>query len=211
MAIRLFGALRALKEKRIRFVAERYPMGPVLERYCRDHGVSMDHARRVERELKRYFMLTALHPERPYGMLGPADDLWHTFLWFTRAYHRFSRLMVGRRRFLHHHPGNVAGGDIWPITYDLFWYDYQDAFGEPPPSYVWPRARGPRRSWADYRKEIAAFRAREKPRSDAAGAVGCSMYAGTWWDGSDGNDAGGCSSGCGVSGCSTGGCGGGGH
>lgn len=143
---------------RLQRIAMDFPMGPVLERYCQDHGVSIDEARVHERELKRYFVLTARYPERPYGMKGPVDGLWHTFLLFTEIYRAFSDALMGRKRFLHHHPCTTAKGASFPITYDGFWYDYRDAFGEAPPDTVWPGPAGPRRGWDEILAEVDAFR-----------------------------------------------------
>ena len=213
---------------RLQRIATDFPMGPVLDRYCHDHGISKDEARVHERELKRYFVLTARNPDRPYGMKGPVDDLWHTFLLFTEMYRAFSDALMGRKRFLHHHPCTTAKGASFPITYDGFWYDYRDAFGEAPPESAWPAPAGRRRSWEEIREEVDAFH-RSNPLPPApefhrSGGLSIAMLFGFGWlwgetgpgswgspgDGHTGGswgDVGGPSDGGG--GCGGGGCGGG--
>jgi len=220
---------------RLQRIAMEFPMRPVLERYCQEQGVSIDEARVHERELKRYFVLTARHPDRPYGMKGPADELWHTFLLFTEMYRAFSDALMGPKRFLHHHPCATAKGASFPITYDGFWYDYQEAFGESPPVSVWPAPSGPRRSWdvimTEVREQRRSARLPMAPRfsGDNRAGFGLAMLCGYGWiwgvpgpgrwisqAASDSNDradtdrtAGG-ATGCGGGDYGGGGCGGGG-
>ena len=164
---------------RLQRIAMGFPMGPVLERYCQEHDVSIDDARVHERELKRYFVLTARYPDRPYGMKGPVDALWHTFLLFTEAYQAFSDALVGRKRFLHHHPCTTAKGASFPVTYDGFWYDYREAFGEAPPDAVWPAPNGPRRSWdailTEVREQSRSTRLPEAPRFTTGNGSGFTL------------------------------------
>ena len=54
-----------------------------------------------EREIKRFLALSAINPGK-YGMRGPLDELWHTFIIFTSAYANFCRLLGGG--FIHHLP-----------------------------------------------------------------------------------------------------------
>jgi hypothetical protein len=116
-----------------------FPMGNVLERYAADHLASLEEAERLERELKRYLILCALNPGKRYGMGGPVDDLWHTFLLFTQSYAAFCDRVAGR--FIHHAPADPAApGDFrrWQDDYATFWHDYAAVFGEPPPGAIWP-------------------------------------------------------------------------
>ena len=152
--------------ERIGAAATSFPMDHVVARYRQDFDVSEEEAHAHERELKRFFILIALHPDRPYGMRGPVDDLWHTFLIFTESYQQFSKRLVGRKRFLHHHPCSTAKGSVYPLTYDGFWYDYEETFGEPPPADVWPAPSGDRRDWDDIRAEIDHRLNRAQPYRD---------------------------------------------
>ena len=139
---------------RITDAAYAFPMGLVLARYQEDFDVTEEEALAHERELKRFFILIALHPDRPYGMRGVVDDLWHTFLMFTEDYHAFSRRLLGRKRFLHHHPCSTPKGSVYPLTYDGFWYDYEEVFGDPPPADIWPPPSGERQDWETIKEDI---------------------------------------------------------
>src|SRR6266496_4410333 len=79
-----------------------FPMEEVLERYAKDQNLPLEVACEHERELKRYLALCALNPASSYGMRGPIDELWHTFVIFTEKYASFCDQVAGR--FLHHSP-----------------------------------------------------------------------------------------------------------
>lgn len=116
-----------------------FPMQDVLTRYARDHQTSLDDAKRLERELKRYLTLCALDLEKGYGMAGPVDGLWHTFLLFTRLYTSFCEQTAGQ--YLHHAPGDIENEnelERFEKDYANLWSDYQATFGEPPPNTIWP-------------------------------------------------------------------------
>jgi hypothetical protein len=116
-----------------------FPMDEVLQRYARDYRASLDHARRLERELKRYLALCALAPDKSYAMAGPVDGLWHTFILFTRLYSRFCDQTAGQ--YLHHQPGDIENEnelETFEEAYADLWNDYQRTFGEPPPDAIWP-------------------------------------------------------------------------
>ena len=70
-------------------------------------------------------------------MSGPVDDLWHTFILYTRQYARFCDEHAGH--FLHHTPERepdaqaddaIADALEW---YGVFLHEYSAAFGESPP------------------------------------------------------------------------------
>ena len=122
-----------------------FPMDHVIARYSRDHDVPLDLAREHEKELKRFFSLAALNPTFDYGMAGPVDALWHTFILFTREYAEFCESQIGR--FLHHYPDRIYTDEVQGAnvtTNDtLEWYaaylrDYVAVFGEKPPAHIWP-------------------------------------------------------------------------
>ena len=116
-----------------------FPMPDVLNRYARDYETSLDYAKRLERELKRYLTLCALNPRKGYAMAGPVDGLWHTFLLFTRLYARFCDQTAGE--FLHHEPGDIENENElqrFEEEYANLWSDYEATFGEPPPDTIWP-------------------------------------------------------------------------
>ena len=113
-----------------------FPMGPILERYGKEQGLSAELAREHEREIKRFLLVKALHPDRHYGMAGPIDELWHTFIIFTRQYIDFCNSIAGG--YIHHAP--VVVGEERPTDiYELFLRDYESTFKEVPPPHIWPR------------------------------------------------------------------------
>ena len=97
-----------------------------------------------EREIKRFLALSSLYPGR-YGMRGPLDELWHTFIIFTSWYARFCKRLGGG--FIHHFPKVPSERVEEPTAKpsSSTWYsrrDYQRFFAEPAPAHLWPRAGG---------------------------------------------------------------------
>ena len=113
-----------------------WPFERIVARYVKD-GADPLHAALHERELKRFLLLCSIYPNRNFGMAGPVDELWHTFLLFTGPYVRFCAQVAGR--FLHHAPASGNGGgaaDIGP--YLLFLSCYEQTFGVRAPGRAWP-------------------------------------------------------------------------
>ena len=129
---------------RMESIAE-YPMDHVVEKYAKEYDVPLELAKEHEFELKRYFQLAALNPKFDYGMAGPIDDLWHTFILFTKDYGLFCDNMIGR--FLHHYPDRMYDGEPKGENVEtsdtLEWYakflkDYALLFGQQAPAHIWP-------------------------------------------------------------------------
>lgn len=123
-----------------------FPMGDVLERYAKEQRLPLDVAEEHERELKRFLALCAIEPTSSYGMRGPIDELWHTFIVFTEQYAAFCDQVVGH--FLHHSPNTSSGkaqagaaqaGPSVREGYVRFLEAYKEAYGEIPPAHLWPR------------------------------------------------------------------------
>lgn len=119
-----------------------FPIQPVLDRYIADYSVSPPAAGVVEREMKRYLVLRALHPEARFPLAaGPVDELWHTFLLFTVLYPQFCQQIAGD--FIHHHPGPLVPTEeqirAAQRDFDSFVERYRSEFAEYPPPDVWPR------------------------------------------------------------------------
>lgn len=118
-----------------------FPMDDILRRYALDFEIDFQTAKEHEREIKRFLVLCALNRSANYGMNGPIDDLWHTFLLFTREYQQFCHEIAGH--FIHHIPNvpdqngkkKKTGGD----DYVRFLNDYEQVFGEKAAAHVWPR------------------------------------------------------------------------
>lgn len=79
-----------------------YPMPHIIARYCKDYNVSLDDAKIHEIELKRFLILARKYDDG-IDMFSPeVDNLWHTFLLFTKEYQQFCDDMFGK--FIHHDP-----------------------------------------------------------------------------------------------------------
>lgn len=119
--------------------AQAYPLDPVIARYRKDSGLPDDVIALHEHEFRRFFALIAMAPERRYGIHSAMDDLWHTFLLFTREYKTFCSEVVGY--FVHHCPEQSADVSKEELAagYQLFLSDYERIFGEEPPTSVWIR------------------------------------------------------------------------
>lgn len=147
-------------------IANNFDTSIVLERYIQDYSVSLKTAKLHERELKKFLTLSACS-SNGYGMAGPVDNYWHTFLLFTREYSEFCK-SIGSGKFLHHIPisddkrrGNSKrvncgsdgdgcdsnfGCDVYRYgsiyskedKYKQFLLDYKKYYSITPPS-VWPR------------------------------------------------------------------------
>ena len=79
-----------------------YQMPHVIARYCKDYKVSLEDAKIHEIELKRFLILAGDNDDG-IDMFGlEVDNLWHTFLLFTKEYQKFCHDMFGK--FIHHTP-----------------------------------------------------------------------------------------------------------
>lgn len=114
-----------------------FQIDDVVARYMKDEGLTEEIAREHERELKRFLALCAMNPSAHYGMRGPIDEIWHTFIMFTREYAQFCEHVSGR--FIHHVPETGKGESRSADGYLLFLNDYQKVFGQPAPPQYWPR------------------------------------------------------------------------
>jgi hypothetical protein len=79
-----------------------YQMPHIVGRYCKDYNVSTETAKIHERELKRYLILAGESNDSLGMMSTEVDNLWHTFLLFTKEYQAFCNDMFGK--FIHHSP-----------------------------------------------------------------------------------------------------------
>jgi hypothetical protein len=122
-----------------------FNMEMVVNRYAKEEELPIEVAREHERELKRYLALCALKTDGFYGMRGPIDNLWHTFVTFTKPYFDFcDRVGSG---YIHHFPnvpieeGATTGerGTNIADAYKQFLCDYESYFGEVAPAHLWPR------------------------------------------------------------------------
>ena len=81
---------------------KQYQMNHIIKRCQKDFGYSDKDMIILEQELKRYLTLVILRNE-PFGMFSEdVDNLWHTFILFTKEYAEFGQNFAGK--FLHHIP-----------------------------------------------------------------------------------------------------------
>lgn len=112
-----------------------FPMENVLKRYQKETGLSPDVVHEHERELKRFLAIAAIYPEESIGMKGLIDELWHTFIIFTKDYENFCHQVAGR--FIHHVPlVSEEDGRQGSSGYKRMMELYRFHFGEP--AAVWP-------------------------------------------------------------------------
>lgn len=124
-------------------IAMAYDMTDVMQRYADQTRLPPDVLKEHEREIKRFLALSSLYPGR-YGMRGPLDELWHTFIIFTSSYARFCKRLGGG--FIHHFPKvpseRVDEPKAKSSSYMVFLQEYERFFAEPAPAHLWPRAVG---------------------------------------------------------------------
>jgi hypothetical protein len=121
--------------------AQQFDVTDVLERYAEETRLPDEVICEHHRELIKFLSLCACAPGN-YGMRGPLDELWHTFIIYTDKYASFCDAVAGR--FIHHFPVNREDKGQKPadVTYLNFLKDYESAYGNEPPIQVWPRPLG---------------------------------------------------------------------
>src|SRR6476469_1954512 len=107
-------------------------------RLARENGWSVDFARRVVGEYRRFLFLAATADE-PVTPSEHADQAWHLHLTYTRSYwDRLCKDVLGRA--LHHDPtrGGQAEGAKHQRQYERTLAAYRATFREVPPADIWP-------------------------------------------------------------------------
>lgn len=121
-------------------IANQFDMTEVLGRYQEETRLPSDVIAEHALELKKFLTLCAVNPGN-YGMRGPIDELWHTFIIFTEKYHQFCQQLCGK--YIHHFPvPHKDAAHFQPDAVDAyksFLEDYAEAFGVEPPLHIWPR------------------------------------------------------------------------
>lgn len=79
-----------------------HPMSDIIKRCQKDFGYSDQDMIILEKELKRFLILAAIE-DGSLGMYSKhVDNLWHTFILFTKEYAQFCNKFAGK--FIHHAP-----------------------------------------------------------------------------------------------------------
>ncbi|WP_437959400.1 hypothetical protein WME76_06915 [Sorangium sp. So ce119] len=119
-----------------------FPMEHVASKYASRMDVSIEVARGIVEELRRYLLLLATHGAENYNIpAGDVDDMWHIFLLFSADYRAFcDRLGAG---FIDHAPLPDEEIDSPRVqsNYRRLLLDYEATFGEKPPRHIWPTPR----------------------------------------------------------------------
>ena len=120
---------------------EAYDMWFVEERVARKALIPLERLANAALEFKRYMALVGLGYRR-LGMLSPeVDEIWHTFILFTREYAAFCREAFGE--FIHHVP-RTSRSPLAESSGDNFRSAYAEVFGEAAGTiYAEKRATGP--------------------------------------------------------------------
>jgi hypothetical protein len=61
-----------------------FPMDDLLRKYRIEHSIPIETTREHEREIKRFLALSVINSSAKYVMSGPMDELWHSFIQFTK-------------------------------------------------------------------------------------------------------------------------------
>jgi hypothetical protein len=85
----------------------RYDLKPMIERCKKEHDYTDEDMVILEKELKRYFIISELNRSEEtksgFGMFSrDVDKLWHAFILFTQDYAQFCTTCVNH--FIHHNP-----------------------------------------------------------------------------------------------------------
>lgn len=113
-----------------------FDMQSVLERYKKDYQVQDELIALHRQELMRYLVMCSLSPKENIEMMSKeVDQLWHTFILFTKEYARFCKQVADR--FIHHVPNVEKQVNNIKEKAETFMRTYTTLFREAPNSIVW--------------------------------------------------------------------------
>ena len=123
---------------------------PVVAYYCRKFNVNRERALRAADEVKKWMVLSALHPNDDFPMLaGDVDDFWHSAILYTPIYFQLCEALGGV--YIHHVPcdpiatagkenGKVVVEAEFSAQYERFVAAYDAEFGRLSDQHpYWPR------------------------------------------------------------------------
>lgn len=121
-----------------------FELRPIIARYMRERKVSRERAEVVAYEMLRYLTLCHILPDRDWTVTGEVDEMWHTFILFTRRYRQFCESILGE--FIDHIPSeeddseNVESTDENDVfnKYSQTLNDYKEIVGIDPDPTIWP-------------------------------------------------------------------------
>jgi hypothetical protein len=68
-----------------------FPMDDLLRKYCMEHSLPIETAREHD-------ALSVVNSSTKYVRSGPMDELWHSFILFTKKYNEFCDLVAGHHQ-----------------------------------------------------------------------------------------------------------------
>lgn len=98
----------------------------LIDRFCRENGISNEWAREQFRETLKFLVVCALEPDQHYSPSYEVDKMWHEFLLYSRDYFAFCDLLGG---YLHHQPSDNSGDPL--LTFEAL----RQVFGDVNPNY----------------------------------------------------------------------------
>ncbi|EPR68614.1 hypothetical protein [Cyclobacterium qasimii] len=115
-----------------------------------EKGIELEEALERTIELKKWLVMASVNPKANYQITGPIDQIWHTFLKYTKVYHEFCTKLG---KFIHHIPQDQTQLLESRNNNDLFTQmtkkfengylsiikDYKEVFNVNPPINVWPK------------------------------------------------------------------------
>ena len=112
-----------------------YQHDRLLQRYSMDYGVSAEEANRRFKAFKEFMIVCAVKPG--YKVTSdPIDQMWHTFLLFTKDYKNFCEENLGM--FINHEPFERATPEAYLETRAFA----QEFFGHLDEELWYPNAKG---------------------------------------------------------------------
>ena len=94
---------KTLESKRIDYIKNYVFSQDIIDRFQLDYEVEDKDVEIIIQHLKLYFSLFTSYKKVPCAMPSrKVDDLWHTFILFTKEYHKFCHKSFGE--YLHHNP-----------------------------------------------------------------------------------------------------------
>lgn len=73
----------------------------VLQKYADKYGVTIDEARELFEEMKKFLYICSINPKMSTPSI-PVDNMWHQFILWTKDYANYCQENFGK--FIHHFP-----------------------------------------------------------------------------------------------------------
>jgi len=117
----------------------------ILEKFQEKTNCSWDDVKVLEKELKRFFVIASVYDNVRSSMFSAnVDELWHTFILFTKKYEHYCKEVIGK--FIHHTPytkkeKEARTPEQKKEAYKNFEEQYESIFYEKPDKNIWSPRR----------------------------------------------------------------------